>query len=84
MYAITEGSGATARMRRLTGAFAGRLCDKYNNLIRAGSIIFTATGVKFRVVTLKRLPILYPIADLSSGPLGSISSLSVIPNIQFR
>ena len=28
-----EGSGETVRMRRLTGAFAGRLCDKYHNLM---------------------------------------------------
>ena len=29
----SEGSGETARMRRLAWAFAGRLCDKYHNLI---------------------------------------------------
>ena len=28
-----EGSGMTARMRRLAWAFAGSLCDKYHNLI---------------------------------------------------
>ena len=31
MYANREGSGETARMRRLAWAFAGRLCDKYHN-----------------------------------------------------
>ena len=29
----SEGSGETARMRRLAWAFTGRLCDKYHNLI---------------------------------------------------
>ena len=29
MFANSEGSGETARMRRLAWAFAGRLCDKY-------------------------------------------------------
>ena len=28
-----EGSGETAQMRRLAWAFAGRLCDKYHNLM---------------------------------------------------
>ena len=31
--ANSEGSGETARMRRLARAFAGRLCDKYHNLL---------------------------------------------------
>ena len=31
--ANSEGSGETARMRRLACAFAGRLCDKYHNLM---------------------------------------------------
>ena len=31
--ANSEGSGETVRMRRLTWAFAGRLCDKYHDLI---------------------------------------------------
>ena len=34
MYANSEGSGETARMRRLAWAFAGRLCDKHHNLMR--------------------------------------------------
>ena len=29
----SEGYGETARMRRLAWAFAGRLCDKYHNLM---------------------------------------------------
>ena len=29
----SEGSGETARMRRLAWAFVGRLCDKYHNLM---------------------------------------------------
>ena len=29
----SEGSGETARMRRLAWTFAGRLCDKYHNLM---------------------------------------------------
>ena len=29
----SEGSGETARMRRLDWAIAGRLCDKYHNLM---------------------------------------------------
>ena len=33
MCANSEGSGETARMRRLDRAFAGRLCDKYHNLM---------------------------------------------------
>ena len=33
MYANSEGSGETARMRRLAWAFAGRICDKYQNLM---------------------------------------------------
>ena len=31
MWVNSEGSGETARMRRLAWAFAGRLCDKYHN-----------------------------------------------------
>ena len=34
LCANSEGSGETARMRRLAWAFAGRLCDKYHNLMR--------------------------------------------------
>ena len=34
MSANSEGSGETVRMRRLAWAFAGRLCDKYHNLMR--------------------------------------------------
>ena len=37
MCANSEGSGETARMRRLAWAFAGRLCDKYHNLMNARS-----------------------------------------------
>ena len=33
MCANSEGSGETARMRRLAWAFAGRLCDKYHYLM---------------------------------------------------
>ena len=33
MCANSEISGETARMRRLAWAFAGRLCDKYHNLM---------------------------------------------------
>ena len=33
MCANSEGSGETARMRRLAWAFAGCLCDKYHNLM---------------------------------------------------
>ena len=33
IYANSEGSGETAGMRRLTLDFAGRLCDKYHNLM---------------------------------------------------
>ena len=33
MCANSEGSGETARMRRLAWAFAGRLCDKHHNLM---------------------------------------------------
>ena len=33
MIANNKGSGETVRMRWLTGAFAGRLCDKYQNLM---------------------------------------------------
>ena len=33
MCANSKGSGETARMRMLAWAFAGRLCDKYHNLM---------------------------------------------------
>ena len=33
MCTNSEGSGETSRMRRLAWAFAGRLCDKYHNLM---------------------------------------------------
>ena len=33
MCANSDGSGMTAQMRRFTWAFAGRLCDKYHNLM---------------------------------------------------
>ena len=33
MWANSEGSGEPAQMRRLAWAFAGRLCDKYHNLM---------------------------------------------------
>ena len=33
MCVNSESSGETARMRRLAWAFAGHLCDKYNNLM---------------------------------------------------
>ena len=33
MCANSKGSGETARMRRLTKACAGRLCDKYHSLM---------------------------------------------------
>ena len=33
MCANNEGSGETVWMRRLAWAFAGRLCDKYHNLM---------------------------------------------------
>ena len=33
MCVNSEGSGETVRMRRLAWAFAGRLCDKYHNLM---------------------------------------------------
>ena len=33
MYANSVGSGVTVQMRRLTWAFAGRLCGKYHNLM---------------------------------------------------
>ena len=33
MCTNSEGSGETARMRRLAWAFASRLCDKYHNLM---------------------------------------------------
>ena len=33
MCADSEGSGETARIRRLARSFAGRLCDKNHNLM---------------------------------------------------
>ena len=33
MCANSEGTGETARMRRLASTFPGRLCDKYDNLM---------------------------------------------------
>ena len=33
MCVISEGSGETARMRTLAWAFAGRVCDEYQNLV---------------------------------------------------
>ena len=43
IYANSEGSAETARMRRLAWAFAGRLCDKYHNLM---------SWLKFNFLTL--------------------------------
>ena len=40
MCANSEGSGETAWMRRLAWAFAGRLCDKYHNLMSWLSSVF--------------------------------------------
>ena len=41
MCANSEGSGYTVRKRRLAWAFAGRLCDKYHNLMGecGGSVV---------------------------------------------
>ena len=44
MYANSEGSGETARMRRLTWAFAGRLCDKYQNFMSWLLFLWTLIG----------------------------------------
>ena len=33
MFANSEGSSVTARLRRPDQAFAGHLCDKYHNLM---------------------------------------------------
>ena len=46
MCANSEGSGETAWMRRLARVFAGRLCDKYHNLL--SWLIYWSVGtVKF-------------------------------------
>ena len=42
MCANSEGSGETARMRRVARAFAGRLCGKYHNLMSWPKIIEVA------------------------------------------
>ena len=47
MCANSEGSGETVRMRRLAWAFAGRLCDKYHNLM--SWLIFCVTHVAHKV-----------------------------------
>ena len=53
MYANSQGSGGTAWMRRLTLAFAGRLCDKYHN--RVSWLIFLwPINVKYRYYTVMR------------------------------
>ena len=44
--ANSEGSGETARMRRLAWAFASRLCDKYHNLMSWLILKFTLTKKK--------------------------------------
>ena len=42
MWANSEGSGETARMRRLAWAFARRLCGKYHNLMSWLNCLFIA------------------------------------------
>ena len=49
MCANSEGSDETARMRRLAWAFAGRLCDKYHNLM---------SWLKYSIV-IPKLPQIY-------------------------
>ena len=44
MCANSEGSGETARIRRLARAFTGRLCDKYHNLMSLLSLYFQTSG----------------------------------------
>ena len=45
MCANSEGSGKTARIRRLACAFAGRLCNKYHNLMSWLINIFIAVAL---------------------------------------
>ena len=57
MCANSEASGETAQMPRLAWAFAGRLCDKYHNLMSsfnvAGSFIYN-NCLPFRLFALYR------------------------------
>ena len=46
MCANSEGSGETVRMRRLAWALAGRLCDKYHNLMSWLSDLIAEVKVK--------------------------------------
>ena len=48
MCANSEGSGETARMRRLAWAFAGRLYDKYHNLTGKLKCLPPTSGIIFR------------------------------------
>ena len=49
MNANSEGSGRTARMRRLAWAFAGGLCDKYHKLMSWLFSLFISLSSKFPV-----------------------------------
>ena len=44
MCVNSEGSGETVRMRRLTWAFAGRICDKYHNLMSWLKVVWLPTS----------------------------------------
>ena len=44
MCANSEGSGETVQMRKFAWAFAGRLCDKYHNLMSWLKLSFIISG----------------------------------------
>ena len=46
MCANSEGSGETVQMRGLARAFAGRLCDKYQNLMSWLKLELTPIGAR--------------------------------------
>ena len=48
MCANSEGSGETARMRRLAWAFAGRHCDKYQNVMSRLIYVFVLLFFRFK------------------------------------
>ena len=56
--ANSEGSGETARMRRLSWAFAGRLCDKHQNFM--GWLIWPVVTRDLPDIKYSSMPLFFP------------------------
>ena len=61
------------------GDFLASKGSPFQNLFK-----FTLAGVKCRVVALKVSSYIIVVQVIFSGPLGSMSSFPVVPNIQIR